>query len=175
MLGNSRDLQRKLLNTKQASIILGISSKTLWLKAKNGEIPSVQMLQKGRRVYRFDPQLIYELKKQNEKGSSQVLKSKGGEFLFQPWISKDNSVIGRVMKIEKFPKDNYLTWVHTSYSVEEVEELKQQGWKPLIIVNESRTKTNSNGTVTLCYPVPNSIHDPLYDHLVFLFFKSGSK
>jgi hypothetical protein len=162
------------LSCAQASAILGISPKTLWLKAKNGEIPSYTVVQKGRPVYRFEPEVLHRFQQKLKSNEPEVLSTKNGEFLFQPWTSSDQNQTGRVVRIEQLSKGNFSVWLLTADGERgQITAFKEAGWKPLITLEDEHVRRYSNGTVTLRYPIPEHIHDYMYDHFVYLFVELG--
>ncbi|MGG4495547.1 helix-turn-helix domain-containing protein [Brevibacillus reuszeri] len=162
------------ISCNEAAKILGVTPKTVWLKAKSAEIPSTSVKKKGRLVYRFQLSDIFKYKEELAKFEPEVLSNGSGVYLFQRWNNSEKKKFGRVVKIEHSPKSSFIAYIQTEDgSILPEEDLRNAGWVPELIVIENKKRKYMNGTVTLCYPKPKDINDSLYDYILFLFSEFG--
>ncbi|MDC0764162.1 hypothetical protein POF51_25925 [Brevibacillus sp. AG] len=168
-LRQERDSEYEGISCEVAAGILGVTHKTLWLKAKSGEVPSYTIVRRGRNVLRFNPEVITELKEKLVETGPEILVS-GDVFLFQPWISSDPSDTGRVIKIKAITKFKTIPFIQTSNGrIEPVDKLKEEGWLPQVDWIEPKKRKYMNGIVTLKYTNPKDINDELYNHFIYIF------
>ncbi|WP_103109532.1 helix-turn-helix domain-containing protein [Brevibacillus reuszeri] len=162
------------ISCNDAAKILGVTPKTVWLKAKSSELPSTSVMKKGRLVYRFQLDDIFRYKEELAKFEPEVLSNGSGVYLFQRWNSSEGKTFGRVVKIEQSSKSSFTAYIQTEKgSLLPEDDLRNAGWVPELIVIENKKRKYMNGTVTLSYPKPKNINDAVYDHFLFLFAEFG--
>ena len=168
-----KELKKPGLTTKEIvayleELNIKVSPSTVINKMKSGELPAV--MKPYRNIDTFfvkKEDLDASLHLFNRvKGKEKFYDKKTGYFLFQPFENKETCEFARIMEWDWIENGKVLTNLEREISIE---ELNQQGFEPVIEVNEEIVN-NKKGSVMLKFIKPKQVKSMTFD-LIDQFYR----